>query len=137
LRRTVLSLILALVASSCLHSSRIMTQNATSKEKPVIKQNISIKNLSMFHAPIPAGVTKQDMIQWGRVSICEMGGNWTYHGPVYSGGLGITNRNWIAYGGLKYAPNAGLATPEQQVAVAKRINTGYTVPDQHGCGKGW
>ena len=126
MRRLVLSLVIMLVASSHLHSTVTVTHNKTSKEKPVVTTTT-----------IPLGVTHEDMVKWSRVSICEMGGNWKYQGPIYSGGLGIRNTNWVAYGGLKYAPNAGLATPEQQVAVAKTINAGYNVPDQNGCGRGW
>ena len=85
----------------------------------------------------PTGVTAEDMVAWKKVNICEMGGVWNYQGPIYSGGLGIRNSNWVAYGGLKYATNAGLASPEEQVAVAKKINSGYDVPDQNGCNGGW
>lgn len=33
----------------------------------------------------------------------------------------MLNTNWVAYGGLQFASNAGEATPAQQVAVAERI----------------
>ena len=88
------------------------------------------------HAPKgwPWGVTATDLRQWSRVSICEEGGNWSVRGSLYSGGLGITNHNWTYYSrGLGFPANAADATPVQQVAVAKRINKGYAVPDQHGC----
>ena len=135
LRRIVLSLICVLVAASCLHSTQHKTENKTSKEKPVLEISLVAKRL--LESAIPAGVTEEDMVAWGKVNICEMDGNWTYQGPIYSGGLGIKNTNWVAFGGIQYAPNAGLANPQQQIAVAKRINSGYNVPDQHGCGKGW
>ena len=86
---------------------------------------------------VPPGVTKEDMVKWQRVAICEQGGNWRVQGPVFSGGLGFRNYVWEANGGLQYAPNAGLATPEQQVAIAKKINSNGYVPDQNGCGGGW
>lgn len=85
---------------------------------------------------IPDGVTEEDMRKWQKVAICEEGGNWQFQGPIFSGGLGFRNYVWLAYGGGQYAPNAGLATPEQQVAIAKKINGDY-VPDQNGCGGGW
>ena len=85
---------------------------------------------------VPKGVTEEDMIKWQRVAICEQGGNWRVQGPIFSGGLGFRNYVWEANGGLEYAPNAGLATPQQQVAVAKKINGNY-VPDQNGCNGGW
>ena len=41
-------------------------------------------------------------------------------GP-YDGGLGILRSTWIAFGGLEFAPNAGLATREEQIIVGQRI----------------
>ena len=39
----------------------------------------------------------------------------------YDGGLGIYRGTWRAYGGTEFAPNAGLATREQQIIVGMRI----------------
>ena len=69
---------------------------------------------------------------WQRVADCETGGDWSMQGSTYSGGLGIANSSWLAYGGGQYAPNAGLATPEEQVAIANAISGGV-VPDANGC----
>ena len=35
----------------------------------------------------------------------------------YDGGLGIYQANWVYYGGLEFAPNAGYATREEQIIV--------------------
>ena len=75
-----------------------------------------------------------DYYLWMHVNICEEGGRWNIVASVYSGGLGIRNSNWVAYGGTRFAWNGGLATPSEQVYIASRINYGYPVPDQHGCG---
>lgn len=56
---------------------------------------------------------------WHRLAQCESGGNWSYQGPRYSGGLQFTYATWRMAGGTKYAPTAGEATPAQQIAVAK------------------
>ena len=77
------------------------------------------------------------MAEWRKVAVCETGADWTMEGPVYSGALGIQNVNWVAYGGLQFAPTAGQATPVEQVIVARRINRGFPVPDQHGCSGKW
>lgn len=86
-------------------------------------------------------VSPSVMAKWAKVNICEEGGDWYVQGSHYSGGLGITNSNWIAYGGLQFARNGGLATPAEQVVVARRIEAalGFPeyVPDQNGCGHGW
>jgi resuscitation-promoting factor RpfA len=75
------------------------------------------------------------MAQWGKVAWCESHGNWTYNGARYDGGIGISRGNWVAYGGHEFAPAPHLATPEQQVIIAQRIQSanGYAgfVPDQN------
>lgn len=76
-------------------------------------------------------VTPAQRLMWSRVAQCEEGGNWHVIGPLYTGGLGISRINWIAYGGLEYAPLAALATPDEQIMVAERIQN--FVPDQAGC----
>ena len=58
---------------------------------------------------------------WDRIAACETGGNWGFTGPSFSGGLGFYNGTWDAFGGRKYASNAGLATREQQILVAMEI----------------
>jgi len=80
------------------------------------------------------GVTPADVAAWTRVAICEEGGDWHVRGYKYSGGLGILNTNWTYYSrGMGLPASAADATPIQQIAVAKRINAGYAVPDQNGC----
>lgn len=76
------------------------------------------------------------MGKWGKVAWCETHGNWSRAKNNYDGGLGIMPINWITYGGLAYAPAAHLATPQQQVAVAIRINGNY-IPDQDGNCRAW
>ena len=80
------------------------------------------------------------MHAWALVNICEEGGNWHVRGPVYSGGLGILEVNWMKYGGWMYGAEYA-ATPAEQVAIAIKIQAaagiaGY-VPDQQFCGHGW
>lgn len=88
-------------------------------------------------------VPAEIMVKWQNVAVCENGSRtiddfaWHRTHVRYQGGLGITRANWSHYGGLAFAPNAGLATAEQQVIVAQRIETagGYSsfIPDQNGC----
>jgi len=89
----------------------------------------------------PPLVSPEIMAKWERVNQCEEGGNWHVQGSLYSGGLGITNYNWIRFGGGEFAWNAADATPEEQVVVARRIQAHGGVPDyvpdQWGCGHGW
>jgi len=80
------------------------------------------------------------MAKWLKVNICEEGGNWHVRGPIYSGGLGIIEVNWMAYGGWKFGAEYA-ATPAEQVYIAMKIQAthGYAgyVSDQYGCSGGW
>jgi hypothetical protein len=88
--------------------------------------------------PAPSGpvdtVSPLQRAEWERVAMCEEGGNWSAGGGRFSGGLGITRSNWVAYGGLQFAPEGAMATEDQQIMIAERIQP-YP-PDQHGC-RGW
>ena len=58
--------------------------------------------------PAPAGpvdtVTPDQRAAWERVAMCEEGGNWHADGSTFSGGLGISRANWVAYGGRRVRP---------------------------------
>jgi hypothetical protein len=59
---------------------------------------------------------------WDRLARCETGGDWAhYPDGSYTGGLGIYNGTWLAWGGGEFAPKAGQASREQQIIVANRI----------------
>ncbi|HVX47889.1 MAG TPA: transglycosylase family protein [Candidatus Saccharimonadales bacterium] len=79
-------------------------------------------------------VSPEEFREWKKVNICEEGGDWHVSGPVYSGGLGISNVNWVAYGGRRFAPTGATATPAEQIVIAQRIQP--NPPDQHGCDPG-
>jgi len=88
--------------------------------------------------PAPASpvdtVTPFQRAEWERVAMCEEGGNWSADGGRFSGGLGITRSNWVAFGGLQFAPEGAMATEDQQIMVAERVQP--DPPDQNGC-RGW
>ncbi|MFE7604326.1 resuscitation-promoting factor [Brachybacterium paraconglomeratum] len=59
---------------------------------------------------------------WDRLAQCESGGNWSINtGNGYYGGIQFNNQTWKAYGGDKYATRADLATREQQIDIAKKV----------------
>jgi len=81
--------------------------------------------------PMVDGVPAAVFAAWSKVNICEEGGSWAASGPAYPDGLGISARNWVAYGG------GTNLSPAAQISVAQRIEAaagmpGY-VPDQGGC----
>lgn len=59
---------------------------------------------------------------WDVIAECESGGNWAINtGNGYYGGLQFSASTWTAYGGGKYAPTANLATREEQIAIAEKV----------------
>lgn len=70
---------------------------------------------------------------WEALHRCEQPDTWSAHGTFGNGmtgggGLGISNAAWNAAGGRRYAPTPGMASPDQQIAVAEVILA------QHGPG---
>ncbi len=74
--------------------------------------------------------TKADW-HWDELARCESNNKWATidHTPGaddwFDGGLGIARSTWTAFGGREFAPNAGLATREEQIIVGQRIFDRY------------
>ncbi|AKK05355.1 hypothetical protein CMUST_05085 [Corynebacterium mustelae] len=59
---------------------------------------------------------------WDTLAQCESTGNWSINtGNGFHGGLQFHPQTWTAYGGGEYAPYAYMATREEQIAVAKKV----------------
>lgn len=59
---------------------------------------------------------------WDAIAHCEATGNWGINtGNGFYGGLQFTQGTWAGFGGTEYAPRADLATREQQIAVAEKV----------------
>ena len=62
---------------------------------------------------------------WDELAQCEATGDWSINtGNGFSGGLQFTPSTWAAYGGHEYAPEAHMATREEQIAVAEKVQAG-------------
>ena len=60
--------------------------------------------------------------QWDHIANCESSGNWHANtGNGYYGGLQFTSSTWLSYGGGKFASRADLATRQEQITVANRV----------------
>ena len=130
LRRYLVALALAL--------SVVLTIPANADvQKPV---PTTVQVVKVRQAPPEPVIPPAIMAKWEKVAQCEQGGNWHVRGPIYSGGLGITEVNWMAYGGWIYGAEYA-ATPAEQVFIAIKIQAlnGYAgyVPHQNGCERGW
>ncbi|GAA2668677.1 transglycosylase family protein [Streptomyces lunalinharesii] len=70
----------------------------------------------------PAYACADDQWPWGCLAECESSGDWHINtGNSYYGGLQFWQPTWEAFGGLKYARRADLATRDEQIEVAKRV----------------
>ncbi len=59
---------------------------------------------------------------WDRIAQCESGGNWAINtGNGYYGGLQFSYGTWLAYGGGAYAQTANLASRDEQITIARRV----------------
>ncbi|MEV6110481.1 transglycosylase family protein [Streptomyces sp. NPDC051940] len=59
---------------------------------------------------------------WNSLAQCEASGNWNANtGNGFYGGLQFTQQTWNAFGGQKHAPRADMATPAEQVNIAKKV----------------
>jgi resuscitation-promoting factor RpfA len=59
---------------------------------------------------------------WEQLARCESSGNWSSNtGNAYYGGLQFWQPTWRAFGGLRFAPRADLASRREQIAVATKV----------------
>lgn len=72
----------------------------------------------------PAPTIPNDSV-WDALAQCEAGGDWANSSNgTYFGGIQIHPQTWAGYGGTEYAPQAHLATREQQIAIGEKILAG-------------
>jgi hypothetical protein len=98
-------------------------ENGVTTGRDVLSQVPSVE-------PVPAVVAYGTLADWhwDALAACESGGRWDTIDPAaspFDGGLGIYRPTWLAFGGAEFAPNAGLATREQQIIVGMRIYSAY------------
>ncbi len=74
---------------------------------------------------------------WDRIAHCESTGNWAINtGNGFYGGLQFTQQTWEGFGGLQYAPRADLATRDEQIDIAKKVQAGQGWGAWPLCGAG-
>ncbi len=119
---------------AAVHGILKVTYEVTSNNGSAVGQTpVSQVPVVTAQAPVHYYGTKADP-RWDAIANCETGGNWAMQGPLYSGGTGIYNGTWNAFGGQQFGANAGQATREQQIIVAERIRARYGF-SAWGCGK--
>ncbi|MGW1375882.1 transglycosylase family protein [Streptomyces sp. NPDC002446] len=59
---------------------------------------------------------------WGCLAECESSGDWHINtGNGYYGGLQFWQPTWESFGGLRFARRADLATRDEQIEIAKKV----------------
>lgn len=108
---------------------KIIKVNGVETSRKVVKETVKREPVA---AQISRG-TKQEPAApavaggsvWDALAQCESGGNWSINtGNGYQGGLQFSPSTWLGYGGGEYAPQANLATREQQIDIATRVQAG-------------
>jgi hypothetical protein len=140
-RRILFALLIALVTPLVLltpPASAAAIAKPAKVAKPVIQPahlTVNPVTHALLVAAVSVGVSVRELrAEWQHVAICEVSGNWSMTGPLYSG-IGFLNTTWDEYGGARYAPLAGEASVVQQIIIAMRVTHGL-VPDQNGCSPG-
>ena len=60
--------------------------------------------------------------RWDQLAQCESGGDWSINtGNGFSGGVQFLRSTWLAMGGGEFAPDAYLASKDEQIVVAERL----------------
>jgi hypothetical protein len=158
--RTITAIIIALTISACTTTQQTpppepepITHTYADQYGPVAHalnelnnhlQTITTTTTTVLQQNRNAATPKPfDPSMWDTLAFCESGGRWDYP-PVkggYSGGLMFHIGTWRAMGGTEYAPDAYLATREQQIDIAERTKAaaGGSMRPWPGCARkhGW
>jgi LysM repeat protein len=90
---------------------------ATAAPTPVVNRPVTYQQTSSAPAPAIAGGSV-----WDSLAQCESGGNWSINtGNGFYGGVQFDAGTWLSNGGGAYAPTANLASREQQIAIASKV----------------
>ena len=104
-------------------SLRIPEPGEQLPDRPISAAFAAAQPVAAYTAtPHAAPVAYNGSDVWASLAQCESGGNWAINtGNGFYGGLQFTAGTWLSNGGGAYAPTANLATPEQQIVIASKI----------------
>lgn len=108
---------------------KIIKVNGVETSREVVRENVKKEpvaaQISRGTKEAPAAPAVAGGTVWDSLAQCESGGNWSINtGNGYQGGLQFSPSTWLGYGGGEYAPAAHLATREQQIDIATRVQAG-------------
>ncbi|MFI5504398.1 transglycosylase family protein [Corynebacterium kutscheri] len=105
---------------------KITTTNGAESANEIVRENIltpaiaaTIKRGTKEPSTAPAVASGS---VWDELAQCEATGNWAINtGNGFYGGLQFTAQTWLGFGGGEYAPYAHMATREEQIAIAQKV----------------
>jgi len=130
-------------------SVRVETVATTSTTSTVPSTTTSVATTTThYHPPTTAPVARSAPIvraaptepnrtygdAWTRLVQCEAGGRWDIYNPPHEGGPQFHFATWDAYRDADMPASANLATPAQQIVVAKRVLRAQGVRAWPTCG---
>jgi transglycosylase-like protein len=136
-RRAIFAMLLSVVIPVVVGAPLASAAAVSRPTKPVVRHDLialAASRALAAEALVRGDTIRSLLVDWQRVAVCEVNGNWSMTGPVYSG-IGFSNATWDQYGGSRFAPVAGDATRDQQILVGMRVTRGQ-IPDQDGCDSG-
>ena len=101
----------------------LVTRARAAAEQKVVAAIVAQQQaqLAAFYAAAAEYYRPKTGVNWDGIAQCETASNWQMQGRTFSGGLGFYNGTWTGFGGREFAPNAGMASREQQIVVAERV----------------
>jgi hypothetical protein len=136
-RRAIFAMLISVVVPLVLVAPLASAAVVSRPPKPVARHDLvalAASRALAAEALVRGETIRTLFVEWQRVAVCEVNGDWSMTGPVYSG-IGFSNATWVQYGGGRFAPVAGDATRDQQILVGMKVTKGQ-VPDQDGCDSG-
>ena len=98
----------------------VETERTRGAEKVLTEARPALVRVGTRPKPAAPAVTRGGV--WDSIAQCESTGNWSINtGNGYYGGLQFSPSTWTAFGGGQYAATANLATREQQIAIAEKV----------------
>ncbi|WP_281172599.1 transglycosylase family protein [Pseudonocardia spinosispora] len=111
-------------ASASKRSEASATKRRASASAASERRSATAKRREATSAAYSSSSSRTQDAKWDRLAKCESTQNWDANtGNGYRGGLQFTDSTWRSYGGQKYARSADQASREEQIAVAKKVQS--------------
>lgn len=105
---------------------KVTVTNGQESGREVLKEEVLVEPIAAKIArgtkEKPAAASVEAGSVWDILAQCESGGKWAINtGNGFTGGLQFVDSTWLGFGGGQYAPQAYLASREEQIAIAQKV----------------